>query len=91
MSVYVDNAFVEGGWGKWSGGGHLQADTLDELHDFAARLPLRRSWFQNRPHRPERAHYDVTRAMRDRAIYLGAIPEAVEDGTLRRRAARNAR
>lgn len=91
MSVYVDDAFVEGGWGKWSGGGHLQADTLDELHAFAARLGLRRQWFQTRPGRPEKDHYDLTRTRRDQAIYLGAIPEAVQDGTLRRRALRDAR
>lgn len=90
-AVYVDDAFVEGEWGKWTGGGHLQADTLDILHAFAARLGLRREWFQDRPGRPERSHYDVTRSMRDRAIYLGAVPESVEDGTLRRRAARDAR
>jgi hypothetical protein len=87
-SVYVDDAFVEGDWGKWTGGGHLQADTSESLHDFAARLGLRREWFQSRPGRPERDHYDVTRSKRDEAILLGAIPEAVEDGTARRKAAR---
>lgn len=86
MSVYIDDAFVEGQWGKWTGGGHMQADSLDELHAFAAQLGLRHDWFQDRPGRPERAHYDLTRSKRDRAIYLGAIPEAVEDGTARRRA-----
>jgi hypothetical protein len=88
MAVYVDDAFVEGDWGKWTGGGHLQADTLEELHDFAAGIGLRRSWFQSRPGRPEKDHYDCTRPRRDRAILLGAVPEAVEDGTLRRRALR---
>src|SRR4051812_23461354 len=94
MAVYVDDAFCSddpGGWGKWTGGGHLQADSPEELHAFAARLGLRRSWFQSRSGRPEHDHYDVTQAMRDRAIYHGAIPEAVEDGTIRRRAARDAR
>lgn len=90
MAVYVDDAFVEGDWGKWTGGGHLQADTLDELHEFAASIGLRRSWFQTRPGRPWRDHYDCTRSRRDRAILAGAIPEAVQDGTLRRRAARDA-
>lgn len=91
MSVYVDNAFVEGDWGKWTGGGHLQADTEAELHAFAASIGLRREWFQSRPNRPERSHYDVTRSKRDAAILAGAIPEAVEDGTARRRAAMEAR
>ena len=31
MSVYVDHAFAVGDWGRWSGGGHMQADALDEL------------------------------------------------------------
>lgn len=90
MTVYVDDAFVEGAWGKWNGGGHLQADSMDELHAFAQSIGLRRAWFQ--PHRlPERCHYDCTRSKRDAAILAGAIPEAVADGTLRRRAARDAR
>lgn len=91
MPVYVDDAFVQGDWGKWTGGGHMQADTLDELHAFAARIGLRREWFQDRPDRPERSHYDLTASKRDQAIYAGAIPEAVEDGTARRRAAARAR
>lgn len=93
MSVYVDDAFVSDdptAWGRWTGGGHMQADTLGELHEFAARIGLRRAWFQTRPGRPDKDHYDLTRARRDRAILLGAIPEAVEDGTIRRRAMREA-
>ena len=88
MAVYVDDAFCAGDWGRWTGGGHLQADTLHELHEFAARLGLRRSWFQSRPGRPDRDHYDLTQRERTEAIRLGAIPEAVRDGTVRRRAAR---
>jgi Protein of unknown function (DUF4031) len=84
-SVYVDDAFVEGDWGKWTGGGHLQADTLGDLHAFARKIGLKREWFQDRPSRPERAHYDVTRSKRDAAILAGAIPESIEQGTLRRR------
>jgi len=45
------------------------ADTLDELHDFAARLGLRRSWFQSRNY----PHYDVTISVRQRALRMGAI------------------
>ena len=93
MSVYVDDAFCSddpNGWGKWTGGGHLQADMLDELHAFAASIGLKRQWFQSRPGRPWNDHYDCTRRRRDAAILAGAIPEAVEDGTARRRALRNA-
>jgi hypothetical protein len=90
MAVYVDDAFC-GDWGKWTGGGHMQADSLDELHAFAARLGLKREWFQSRPNRPETDHYDLTCSRRDTAILAGAIPEAVEDGTARRRALRMGR
>ncbi len=88
--VYVDDAFVGGDWGKWTGGGHMQADTPEALHEFAARLGLKREWFQHRDARPEADHYDLTRSKRDEAILLGAIPEAVEDGTIRRKALREA-
>jgi hypothetical protein len=90
MSVYVDHAFAVGDWGRWSGGGHMQADTLDELHAFAARLGMRREWFQTKPERPENDHYDLTRALRERAISLGAMPEDLRAGTRRRQAIRQA-
>ena len=64
--VYVDDAFVAGDWGFWTGGGHLQADTPEALHEFAARLDLKREWFQSRPGRPDRDHYDLTRSTRAR-------------------------
>ena len=59
---------------RWS---HLLADDPDELHEFAVRLGLRRSWFQERcsvcrgdcPH----WHYDVTDAKRTEALRLGAV------------------
>jgi hypothetical protein len=88
--VYVDDAFVSGDWGFWTGGGHLQAETAQALHEFAARLGLKREWFQSRPGRPDRDHYDLTRAKRTEAIALGAIPETVREGTRRRRAIRAA-
>ena len=91
MSVYVDHAFAVGDWGRWSGGGHVQANTLDELHEFAARVGLQREWFQSRPGRPENDHYDLTRSARELAITLGATTEDRRAGTRRRRAIRRAR
>lgn len=35
---------------------HLVADTLDELHEFALKIGLKREWFQNHPKHP---HYDI--------------------------------
>jgi hypothetical protein len=91
MTVYVDDAFAAGDWGRWSGGGHLQADTSEELHAFAASLGLARAWFQHKPGRPEHDHYDLTRAGRERALALGARDEPWREATRRRRALRNAR
>lgn len=71
MTVYVDELR------RWptrircfkSGSCHLMADSVEELHAFAARLGLRRSWFQPR----SRPHYDLTPAKRERALHLGAV------------------
>jgi len=49
---------------------HLEADTLEELHQFAQRLGLKREWFQDKPAHP---HYDITSSVRQRAVRLGAI------------------
>lgn len=91
VSVYVDHAFAFGDWGRWSGGGHLQADTLEELHAFAGRMGLRPQWFQTRPGRPENDHYDLTEAGRVLALEMGAIAEDRRSGTRRRQAIREAR
>lgn len=91
MTVYVDHAFAVGDWGRWTGGGHLQADSLEELHGFAARLGLHREWLQSQPGRPEKDHYDLTRLGRERALALGAVAEDRRAGTQRRRALRAAR
>jgi len=50
---------------------HLTTNgTRDELHDFAQRLGLKRSYFQARP---IGWHYDLTRGARERAVSLGAV------------------
>ena len=88
MAVYVDDAFCAGGWGKWNGGGHMQADDVAELHTFAAEIGLRRSWFQTKPGRPDHDHYDLTAGKRAQAIDKGAVAETTEQGAERRRALR---
>jgi hypothetical protein len=90
MAVYVDDAFVAGDWGRWTGGGHMQADSVEELHAFAARIGLRRSWFQTRPGRPEHDHYDLTRGKRAQAIAAGAVAETWRDAARRHHDARRA-
>ncbi|WP_149194507.1 DUF4031 domain-containing protein [Luteimonas suaedae] len=66
MTVYVDDAVTLWRGRRWA---HLMADTLDELHAFAARLGIPRRAFQNRT---SGAHYDVPAELRDAAIALGA-------------------
>src|SRR3546814_5085278 len=68
MTVYVDDAVTLWRGHRWA---HLMADTLDELHDFAARLGIPRRAFQDKT---SGAHYDVTAQLRERAIALGAMP-----------------
>lgn len=71
MTVYVDE--FGSGWGKWSGGGHLLATDLDELHALAASIGLRRAWFQDKTF----PHYDVQASKRRRAVAAGAVEIAV--------------
>lgn len=67
MSVYVDEAVWEWRGKKWC---HLLADSLDELHAFAAKLGMQRAWFQSEGRYP---HYDLTENKRTVALDLGAI------------------
>lgn len=67
MAILVDDAI----W-RWRGDvwAHLVSDhSYEELHLFAARLGLRRAWFQG-------DHYDIPSHVRTRAIALGAEPVA---------------
>lgn len=66
MTIYVDQAIHPWRGKKWC---HLIADDLDELHNFAAKLGLKREWFQNHKIQP---HYDITASKRVEAIELGA-------------------
>ena len=71
MSVYVDPimpTLVNKNW-KYPRGCHLVADTIAELHSFAACLGLKSSWFQNRT----MPHYDLTPNKRKLAVKIGAI------------------
>jgi hypothetical protein len=90
MGVYVDDGFVGGDWGFWTGGGHMQADTLEELHAMAERIGLRRAWFQSKPGKPWHDHYDLTRERRALAIELGAVPIGWREAARRNRTVRQA-
>ncbi len=82
MGSYVDDARIPAPVGRvrglWS---HLTADTPDELHEFAARIGMRRSWFQPRCKSATcptiggvcaHFHYDLVDARRSAAIEAGA-------------------
>lgn len=64
MAVYVDAEGIRWRGREWN---HLVADSLDELHAFADKLGLRRSWFQSKTLYP---HYDVTKSVRTRALAM---------------------
>ncbi len=56
---------------------HMATDgQLSELHQMAAKLGLRRAWFQDTPTHP---HYDLTPAKCAQAIRLGAQMVSAED------------
>jgi hypothetical protein len=46
------------------------ADSIEELHEFAENLGMRRAWFQRTASYP---HYDITAESRIRALKLGAL------------------
>jgi hypothetical protein len=85
VTVYVDDLKV------WShakhrcfkqGSAHLTADTLDELHAFAARLGLKRAWFQDHIVAP---HYDLSPAKHAASLTLGATHmSAIAQARMRR-------
>ena len=56
-----------------NGSCHLISDSsLEELHEFAARIGMRRVWFQAPP-RASIPHYDLNDKRRAHAVRLGAI------------------
>jgi len=72
--MYHDSQRTKLRYEWWS---HMVSDlSVDELHDFAHRLGLKRSWFQPRKHLP---HYDITANKREQAIRLGAVPVSSRD------------
>lgn len=68
MSVYVDS---ERNTYRHMIMCHMVADTLDELHDMAQRLGLKRQWFQ--VSRGGMPHYDVCQTKRAQAVKFGAV------------------
>jgi len=85
MTVYVDDVKV---WGNAkhrcfrAGSAHLTADTLEELHTFAARIGLKREWFQDHLAAP---HYDLSPKRHAAALAIGATyMQALQQARMRR-------
>jgi hypothetical protein len=64
--IYIDKANWNWKGKKWC---HLLADTVEELHEFAKKLGLKREWFQDKKSFP---HYDLVESKREKALELGA-------------------
>jgi hypothetical protein len=75
VTVYVDS-LPDQGWGRWNGGAHMMGSDFDELHAMAARIGLKRAWFQSDS---TFAHYDLTASKRALAIKAGAVKIAPGD------------
>lgn len=67
MAVYVDHANI---LFRGKRRHHMTADTLDELHSFAAGIGVNRCWYHRGTRHP---HYDVNDEQRARAITAGAL------------------
>jgi len=67
---------------------HLTCDgDLEELHVLAARIGLKREWFQPRRYAP---HYDLTARRRELALKAGAVFVSAKEQARRRLVARAA-
>jgi len=64
---------------------HMVSDSNEEeLHAFAARLGLKREWFQSRENgKASAAHYDLTPRRRALAVKLGAREVTARDLVVR--------
>jgi Protein of unknown function (DUF4031) len=95
VAVYVDDASIPAAVpngqvvhdSRWS---HLWADTDEELHAFATRLGLRRSYHQPAAEHHGFSHYDVTTGKRWQAIRLGAQAVSWRDAAATSRERRQA-
>lgn len=66
MSVYVDTMKAKYGRMIMC---HMLADTLDELHEMADKIGIKRKWFQNHG----TPHYDICQSKKKLALSHGAL------------------
>lgn len=73
MAIYVDDPVWPFKGKRYC---HMMTDgPVEELHQFALRLGLKRAWYQPKSH----PHYDVSEGKREEAIRLGAIAVSPHD------------
>lgn len=72
--MYVDDAFVERYGHRWC---HLLADSVEELHNFAATIGLSLRAFHSTARIP---HYDITVSQRRWVLAKGVQPITVREG-----------
>jgi hypothetical protein len=75
MAIYVDEIKIHPS-GEWC---HLMADSDEELHTFAAKLGMSRSWVHHHRGRVDVLHYDLRPSKRALAIQLGATEVKTKD------------
>lgn len=83
--IYVDfqQSCVPNGRWNWASVSHLTCDPTDdlsELHEFAAGIGLRKSWFQ--PRGGIMPHYDLTAGKRAAAVSAGASELATREAVV---------
>lgn len=66
MSVYVDKGKIAYRRMKMC---HMLADTVEELHEMADKIGIKRKWFQDE----NTPHYDICQSKKELAISFGAI------------------
>lgn len=54
----------------YTDGVHLIADSLEELHAFAAAIGIKRIWFENRRGK-QHPHYDIPMSMKQTVLSAG--------------------
>ncbi len=75
------------GAGKQSCHLMIEGGDVEELHAFAAKIGMKRSWFHDSKGAP---HYDLTPSRREAALRSGAVFVPAREQAMARRAARSA-
>lgn len=55
---------------------HMAADSIEELHEMADKIGIKRRWFQNKKRLP---HYDICKQKRLLAVSFGAVEVTSRD------------